>query len=340
MLDLEPVPGPLGVRSPGLGDALVQPVRSPVLGALAEAIRGEEEDGLRPGELGAAAEVLAVGDADGSVVLELIFVVPVDCASDLGVPRHVDIYRRVAVQRLQLLIGHDLVVDPERLGELDVPRRGQPDHLDAIALVEQVREGGGGAARGGGEHRRPGPEEVRVIEEVVDQERGEVERPEQHLLVLVSLLVEGQAGDPHVAVVGGRELRPVRRRVDEVERVGAVRLHDEVGSWRQVPEDPRPLRHSVRLAGYHVGEAPDRHPRPAVLIDREELPVVHRLAHHRVGDVVGGEAEGVDTEQHLTVLELRRVGVGEARFVKVVFPDLEVDARSLFSERSGARSAL
>jgi hypothetical protein len=51
VLDAKPVPRPLDVGRPGLRDPLVQLVRAPVLGALAETIRGEEEDGLGPGEL-------------------------------------------------------------------------------------------------------------------------------------------------------------------------------------------------------------------------------------------------------------------------------------------------
>src|SRR4051794_3140952 len=73
VLDLKPVPGPLDVGSPGFSQSLVDPVGAPVLGALAQAVRGEEEDRFRAGELGTTAEVLAVGDADGGRMPELVF---------------------------------------------------------------------------------------------------------------------------------------------------------------------------------------------------------------------------------------------------------------------------
>src|SRR4051794_34201325 len=83
--DLKPVPGPFDIGSPGLGDALVQLIRAPVIRALAQAIRGEEEDRLRAGQLGSAAQVLAVGDADRRGVPELVAVVAVDGTPHLGV---------------------------------------------------------------------------------------------------------------------------------------------------------------------------------------------------------------------------------------------------------------
>src|SRR6266545_4678568 len=97
VLDLEPAPRPLDVWGPGLGQSLVESLRAPVLRPLPEPVRGEEEDRLGAGELRAAAEVLAVGDADGRVVLELIAVVAVDGAADLGITGHVDVDGRLAV---------------------------------------------------------------------------------------------------------------------------------------------------------------------------------------------------------------------------------------------------
>ena len=54
------------------------------------------------------------------------------------------------------------------------------------------------------------------------------------------------------------------------------------------------------------------------------------IAHHRVGDVVGGEAERVDGQEGLSGLELGRLGILEADNVQVVAVDLEVDPDSLF----------
>src|SRR3954449_10820921 len=89
VLDLEPAAQPLHVGRPARREALVDAVRAPVLGALLEAGGCEEENGIRPGELRAAAEVLAVGDPDRGGVLELVLEVALARAADLGVPPHV-----------------------------------------------------------------------------------------------------------------------------------------------------------------------------------------------------------------------------------------------------------
>ena len=120
----------------------------------------------------------------------------------------------------------------------------------------------------------------------------------------------------------------MRADVDEVGLAGPVGPHEEViGGW-QVAEYAGPLRHPIRLARGDVGEPPDGHVRPVPLC-RKEVPVAHRIAHQRVGDVVRGEAEAVDAEQHLAVGEIGRLGVFEAGLVEVVFADLEVDLGSL-----------
>ena len=138
-----------------------------------------------------------------------------------------------------------------------------------------------------------------------------------------------EADDADVAVVGGGQLGARGGGIDEVGLARAVRADDQVRGRRQVAEYAGPLGHAVGLAGGHVGEAPDRHPGPA-LLGREEVPVAHRLAHHRVGDVVGGQAEGIDAEEHLARLELGGIGILEADLVQIVSLYLEVDLRSLF----------
>src|SRR3954452_2828552 len=85
VLDSQPIPSPLDIRVPGLGEALVDSLGSPVLRALAETVWGEEENGLGAGQLGSAAEFLAMGDPDGGGVLQLIRQVAVDGAPHLRV---------------------------------------------------------------------------------------------------------------------------------------------------------------------------------------------------------------------------------------------------------------
>src|SRR5262245_16690659 len=98
VLDLQPAAQPLHVRSPGVGESLVEPLATPVLVALPKARRREEEDGLRAGELGAAAQILAVGEADRGRVPELAAVMAVHRAAHLGVSGHVDVDGRLALE--------------------------------------------------------------------------------------------------------------------------------------------------------------------------------------------------------------------------------------------------
>src|SRR5262245_57464739 len=95
VLDSQPAPGPLDVGWPGLRDPVVEPLRSPVVSALAQAVRGKEEGRLRAGQLTGATEVSLVGDADGRTVPELVLPVAVDGAADLRVAGDIDVDGRV-----------------------------------------------------------------------------------------------------------------------------------------------------------------------------------------------------------------------------------------------------
>ena len=60
-----------------------------------------------------------------------------------------------------------------------------------------------------------------------------------------------------------------------------------------------------------AGVAPDIQFPPFRVRGREEVPVVHRLAEHRVGDVVRCQPEGLDAKQGLAVVRQRGVAVQE-----------------------------
>ena len=123
------------------------------------------------------------------------------------------------------------------------------------------------------------------------------------MLVLVGGVVGGIARGPAVALVGAGELRAVRRAVAERPLRDAVGRHDQVRGHRQVAEDPLALGQLVVRRARDIGEAP--HGDAALPLGRgEEVPVAHRLAEGRVGDVVGCQAELVDGQQHLPRLEL------------------------------------
>ena len=120
------------------------------------------------------------------------------------------------------------------------------------------------------------------------------------------------------------ERRKLEKALDRLRRAGLVELtwldHATLADFgRRISEpDDIHILHYIGHGAYDertedgilvlVGESPDRHPHPAVP-GREEVPVVHLVAHHRIGDVVGGQAEAVDSQEDLAVFELGRLRV-------------------------------
>src|SRR5262245_63533024 len=105
VLDLEPAAKPLHVRAPGVGEPLVDTLGAPVLVSLLQPGGREEEHWLRPRELGAAPEVLVVGDSDRRVMLELVAEVPVHGAAYLGVSGQVTVEGGFSLRWVSFLVG-------------------------------------------------------------------------------------------------------------------------------------------------------------------------------------------------------------------------------------------
>ena len=87
------------------------------------------------------------------------------------------------------------------------------------------------------------------------------------------------------------------------------------GTWLRLPSDTQ-SHGGALLAALDLGEPPHRHPAPTVL-GGEEVPVGHRLAHHRVGDVVGGQPEAVDRQQRQARIQLGRLRLGNAAHAQI-----------------------
>ena len=99
----------------------------------------------------------------------------------VAVARDVDVGGRPALERVDRVVGDGAAVDPQALDELGAARRGEADQLHPLALGEQEGGGDRGLAGGARDHDRPARRQALVGELVVDQERGEEERPQQHL---------------------------------------------------------------------------------------------------------------------------------------------------------------
>ena len=253
-------------------------------------------------------------------------------ASHRLVARQVDVDRPASRQRLDLTVERDLVVDAGSADEVGVAGRGEADQLRASALAEEEGRDQRGLARGARDEDRLASEEPLRGEEVVDQERGVEEGPEEALLTLTVGIVGGVGVSAPVALVRGRQSGAVRGRVDEAAPVDAVGNHHELRGQREIAEHARPLFELGGATLRHLGEAPDRQLAPA-LLRGEEPPVAHRVAEEGVGHVVGRQPEGLDPQQRLALGRLRSLLVREAVAAQVVCGDEEVHSRSL---RAGA----
>jgi hypothetical protein len=130
-----------------------------------------------------------------------------------------------------------------------------------------------------------------------------------------------------VAVADRRQFGAVRARVDETIGAGVVGLQHRMGGQR--PIAVHALAHGNTLARRPLDrrKPPHRHDAPTVS-GGEEAPVLHRVAEHRTGDVIGGEGEPVDACAHLPGFD-RRVGVErrKLRLRQVVAADEETLSR-------------
>ncbi len=170
-----------------------------------------------------------MGGADRHAVDEIVAVVGVDRRPHGTVAGDVDEAGGAAVQGPDRVVGDGAAVDPQALDELGVAGRGQPDRLDLRALRQQESGGDRGLAGGAGDDDRPAPGQSLVGELIVDQERGEEERPQQHLHRLGLGPVEevGVAGEE--AVIGGGQRRPVWRAVGKAAGANCRWRDEQVG---------------------------------------------------------------------------------------------------------------
>jgi hypothetical protein len=107
--------------------------------------------------------------------------------------------------------------------------------------------------------------------------------------------VEAVGGGRLEVVVDRRQRLSVRRAVGKAARAGPGRGDDQVRRRRQISVQPRADLDVLGVAALDLGEAPHRHP-PPIVWSREEVPVRHRVAEYRVGDVVRRQPETVDAQ--------------------------------------------
>ena len=274
--------------------ALLQADRAPLGDALLDLRRREEQHRARPRQALAAAERLPVRAADRAAVGELVAAVAVDRGAQRRVAAHVDVDRALAGrQRRHVVVGdarrrssRGPRVNAELAGDVRPMTSGMPGSPRRCARqkAEPVR---GLARRARDQHRRRAEEGV-VGEEVVDQERGDEQRPQQRRRPSCSGRYSRIAAAAQVAGCRPRQARAgaARRRRSPRATMRAGRSTTCVGH-RPVAVEALARRRrrrrsdSITVAKPHTGMQPQSR-----LAGREELPVVHRLAEGAVGDVV------------------------------------------------------
>ena len=201
------------------------------------------------------------------------------------------------------------------LDELAIACGCQTHDIDAVALGEQIGRDDRRLGRRAGDDDRVGAEEVLVGEEIIDEERREEKREEQDVFGLAVGRIDGVGLDVAVTLVGRRQLGTVRRGVEEALLIDAGRDDHQVAGARQVAVDPNTFRHAGMPGLLDVGVTPDVQLPPARVRRREEVPVVHRVTEHGVGDVVRGQPERLDAEQRLAVFKRRGFASDDATVV-------------------------
>lgn len=126
-----------------------------------------------------------MGGADQATVAQAVAQALVQLAEQGAVAGEIHAQRVSAgVQCVQAVVGQDLVIAAQAFDEGAVARGGQAD--DAVVLaalrtiaLEEEGQADGGLARGTAQQQVGGAEEGMLGEEVVEQERGGEQRPQE-----------------------------------------------------------------------------------------------------------------------------------------------------------------
>jgi hypothetical protein len=340
VLHLDPAVGELGEAPPRFDRPVVETGTAPLLGALDDLIRREEEGRRGAGELGGGRPwQVPVRGADQHAVGQPVAIGVVHGGAHVCVAGDVDERRSLASQVADVVVGDDAVVHAEPFDERDVARRGQAYDVDRCPLLEQEGGADGGLARRAGHDDRLGAEECVVVEKVVDEEGREEQRPEHHAVVLERGIFRRVGVDPAVPVVGARQRCAMRRGVDESPRVHATGCDHEVRRRREIAVDTGARCDVIVRACDDLGVSPHGNPSPYVRVRRrEEVPVLECIAQYGVGDVVGRESETVDAQQRLPWCRVGRGPFDDPALVDVGPLDLEVHRQPRTARASAASS--
>jgi hypothetical protein len=224
-----------------------------------------------------------------------------DSRPHIGVAGDIDVDRAPGWQLRDLVVGECFVVAAQATDEGDVGVRRDTDDAQIRSVGEQPCRADRGLARRTRDDDGRRAEAFVVADEIVNDERREEQRIQDHLVRLTLGVVPRVGVDEAVAVVRSRHRSTMGRGVDEATLVELGRFDDEFGTHREVPVNATPDRKFVVLRLDDIGESPHRHPAPfgAGFVTRrrrgrEEVPVLQGIAKRRIADVVRRKREVVD----------------------------------------------
>ncbi|MNV63392.1 hypothetical protein D3C71_1559830 [compost metagenome] len=225
-----------------------------------------------------------------------------DALAQAHAAREVDVHAgRGPIELVQCVVGDHAAVAAQAFAERHIARRGEANDLDALPLCKLEGGAVGRFARCAGQQHALGAKELLVGQKIVDEPRGDEQRPQQCLHVLVVGAVQPVGAGAQIVVVHSVQARAVGCPVAEALGCGALgRQHGVAGHG---PVAIQPLAHGDGRVGglQHRAKPPHGHDAPAGFIGREELPVVQHVAQGGIGDVVGGQRKLLDPHAHLAV---------------------------------------
>ena len=226
-------------------------------------------------------------------------------AAQRGVAGEIDIDAgQRAVERPHVVVQQHLVVAAERAREFGVGGRGEPNDAQPVRAPRKAERGTeGGLARRAGQQHAPGSEEPVFLQKIVDEKRGDEQRPQHRLLTFLRGVVAWVCIAEDELVVHGSQAFAMSCRIGEPVRAHTRGLHHEVRAHRQVTVDAPAHRDTVCSRLGHGGKAPNRDAAPGGVLGGKKLPVLHRLTKGGIGDVVGSQGEVSHLQARLAVGE-------------------------------------
>ena len=159
--------------------------------------------------------------------------------------------------------------------------------------MRKPERGLAGSAR---EQHALGAEEFVLGEKIVDHERQHEQGTQQRLIVAVASGESGVAGDAGVGVINRRHALAVRGAVTQAALADVGGLDHQMRRHRKIAEQHFADGNVGMFRGDHLAKSPHRDIAKTIR-RRKQRPVFQLIAHHGIGDVVGGKGKARDFHQ-------------------------------------------